>query len=69
MSDELKKQLSEEREFFQVDITEPIHNLLAKKFESDLNLLKKCFETTEYYFDKLVRDVETYVDEEKIITH
>lgn len=51
------------------DITEPIHNLLTKKFDSDTNLLKKCFEATEFYFDKLIRDIENYVDEEKTITH
>ncbi len=51
------------------DITEQIHNLITRKFDSEATLLKKCFEATEYYFDKFIREVELAVDEEKEITH
>lgn len=50
-------------------MTESIHSLISRKFDSDFQLLKKCFEGTEYYFDKLVKEVEIIVDEERTITH
>ncbi len=69
MADELYKQLKSDSDLSTNDISEPIHNLIARKFDSNISLLKKCFEGTEYYFDKLVRDIEAYVDEEKVISH
>ncbi len=69
MAEELKKQLALDTDLTVTDITEPIHNLITRKFEAETQLLKKWFEATEYYFDKLVRDIENYVDEEKVITH
>lgn len=34
-----------------------------------MTLLKKCVDTTEYYYDKLVREIENIVDEDRITTH
>ena len=42
---------------------------MARKFEAELNLLKKCYEGTEYYFDKLIKEIEIIVDEERQTTH
>ncbi len=65
MADEFYSWIKNDKTIETNDITESLHNLMSRKFDSELVLFKKCFEGTEYYFDKLIKEIEITVDEEK----